>query len=302
MKCNICGGEMPHGESVCKFCGNVMPENKKPEPKPEVKYESPRTQHNDIDVPVDAQVYRNYEYTKKMYCQKCGRPLDGVTNKCIVCDRREVGSSSYEAQRYINAEGNPMAKKKSKKKQHTTRNIVLSILGLIALFTLTLLFTIGPLAEYLNIGFRIDREIKPSYTSDVEETQKPKNTWEPERDETPEPTEEATRKPEKTPTPHEEGDPVELRGGEYDYNTHTHLITEAELDKLTRQEIKFIYWEIFARHGLTFEGDELIEHFENKPWYMPTVSTEDEARAQFNDIEKRNEKTIFNYQKKMGWR
>lgn len=300
MKCNICGGEIPSGESVCKFCGNVMPENKKPESKPEARYEISRTQYDDIDVPVDAKVYRNNEFTRNMYCTKCGRPLDGATNKCIVCDRHEVSRNSYETQRKINVEENHMAKKKAKKNKHTTRNIILSILGLIALFAVTLLFTIGPMADYMGIGFKV--EDRPTPEPMTEQTQKPQNTWEPERITTPTPTETVTKKPERTATPQEEGDPVELRGGEYMYDSHTHLITEGELDELTRQEIKYIYWEIFARHGLTFDSDELVDYFEIQQWYIPTVSTEEEAKSQFNDIEKRNEKTIFNYQKKMGWR
>ncbi len=303
MKCNICGGDMPYGESVCKFCGNVMTENVKSTPvtasiPKEEAQEKPRVRHDDIDVPEDARVYRSHEYIRNPQCPKCGRPLDGTTNKCIVCDRQEVGRSKYQLQR--DTEEDLMAKKKSKKKKHTTRNIILSIFGLIILFALTMFFTVGPMADYLGIGFKIgERETPPPAT---EYTQKPKNTWEPDRDKTPEPTEEATRVPTKTPTPHEQGDPVKLRGGDYLYDTHTHLITEKELERMTRSEIRLIYWEIFARHGLTFEGD-LADYFEmNHKWYMPTTMDENEAKAKFNDIEKRNEKTIFDYQKKQGWR
>ncbi len=305
MKCNICGGEMPHGESVCKFCGNVMAENIKRTPivasiDENNEQDRPRVRHDDIDVPEDARVYRSHEYTRVPRCSKCGRPLDGATNKCIVCDRQEVGKNQYQSQMYKDTEDELMAKKKSKKKTHTTRNIILSIFGLIILFALTMFFTVGPMAEYLGIGFKIGEKETPPPVSEY--TQKPKNTWEPERDETPEPTEKTTKAPTKTPTPHEEGDPVKLRGGDYLYDTHTHLITEKELESMSRSEIRLIYWEIFARHGLTFEGD-LADYFEmNHSWYMPTTMDETEAKAQFNDIEKRNEKTIFNYQKKMGWR
>lgn len=304
MKCNICGGEMPYGESVCKYCGNVMPGKVNNEPQKtfqpqEPVAEPPRTPHNNIDVPLDARVYRTPERSGQRYCVKCGRPLDGVTNKCFVCERRELANEQINSRMSEKAEEDTMAKRKSKKKKNTTRNIILSILGLIVLFALAIWVAVGPIANYLGFDFVIPEKETPPPA--VEYTQKPKNTWEPERD-TPEPTEEPTKAPTKTPTPHEEGDPVKLRGGKYLYNTHTHLITDDELSKMTRSEIRYIYWEIFARHGLTFEGD-LADYFEmNHDWYMPTVSSEDEAKAEFNDIEKRNEKTIFNYQKKMGWR
>lgn len=201
-----------------------------------------------------------------------------------------------------------MAKKK--KKKNTGRKIVLSIVGLIILFALTLLVTIGPLADYLNIGFKIPERVEPTFST--EETQKPKNTWEPDREkETEAPAEKSTEKPkdksntkpQKTPVPHDEGDPVDLRGGEYLYDTHRREITENELKEMSRQEIKYIYWEIFARHGYTFETDELANYFEsNHSWYMPITTDETAVRDQFNSLERRNEKTIFNYQKKMGWR
>ncbi len=304
MKCNICGGEMPYGENVCKYCGNIMPnkvqaEPQKASPSPEPTAEPVRTPHDNIDVPLDAKVYRTPESARKMYCAKCGRPLDGVTNKCIVCERKELANEQINSRLFEEAEEDTMAKRKSKKKKNTTRNIILSILGLIALFALAIWVAVGPIANYLGFDFVIPEKQTPPPS--VEYTQKPHNTWEPERT-TPEPTEEATKEPTKTPTPHEEGDPVKLRGGKYEYNSHTHLITEEELSKMSRSEIRIIYWEIFARHGLTFDGD-LADYFENNhDWYMPTVSSEDEAKAEFNDIEKRNEKTIFNYQKKQGWR
>ncbi len=295
MKCNVCGGEIPHGDKVCKFCGNIISQNEKKEE--EKNIERPRYNHNDIDVPVDSEIYHTPPQRRTNYCHKCGRPLDGVTKKCVVCDARDVGQS-----RYRETENAQMAKKrKTKKKKNTARNIILSIVGLIILFTLTLLFTVGPLADHLGIGFKVQEAQTPPPS--VEYTQKPKNTWEPERDKnTPKPTEEPTKEPVRTPTPHEEGDPVENRGGEYLYPSHTHLITEAELKEMSRDKIRKIYWEIYARHGLTFEG-ELADYFEmNHSWYLPTTMSEDEAKRDFNDIEKRNEKTIFDYQKKQGWR
>ena len=77
------------------------------------------------------------------------------------------------------------------------------------LFALAIWVAVGPIANYLGFDFVIPEKETPPPA--VEYTQKPKNTWEPERD-TPEPTEEPTKAPTKTPTPHEEGDPQLLHG------------------------------------------------------------------------------------------
>ena len=303
MKCNICGGELGTGESVCKYCGNIINTSETIDIKPPLKKETPyqpRVTEEKAHTETGARVFRQPDVrNSNLYCVRCGRPLDGVTGKCIVCESEMVGRNT---QVYSKEEYN-MAKKK-KKKKNSARNITLSIIGLIVLFSATLLFSVGPLSEYLGIGGQTSEPdvIKPVQTQKA--TKEPE--WEPERDnketEKPEKTEKPTKAPIRTAAPKETGDPVELRGGEYEYKSHTHLITEAELDELTRQEIKYIYWEIYARHGYTFDG-ELADYFEtNHSWYIPTETDIAVVEAQFNDIEKRNQATIFNYLKKKGWR
>lgn len=194
-------------------------------------------------------------------------------------------------------------KKKKKKKQNRGRNIILSIIGLIILFMVAIMLALK-LAGVLGIG---------GFISNTEETPKPqetlpvvRQTWSPEIDSTPKPTDkptdEPTKKPERTPVPQEKGDPVELWGGAYEYRSNTHLITREELDALSRETIKHIYWEVYARHGYTFDG-ELADYFEtNHSWYIPTTTDIQSVEASFNDIEKRNIRTIYDYQKEKGWR
>ena len=302
MRCNICGGEMPEGQSTCKYCGNVMPlPEKKEEISPQVRRHIEMPPKHTQGTTPDMRVYQQNK-TQGGYCTKCGRPLDGVTQKCIVCDAAQVSRRAYTNEDYKNREIEIMAqKKKKKKKQNTMLKIFLAIIGMIILFSAAVYGAIK-LAGVLGIGGAKDED-----TQVVTVTDKPRNTADPNwkahiEEETPEPTEEPTKAPVRTPEPAETGDPVDVRGGEYLYPSDTHLISEGELKELSRLEIKRIYWEIYARHGYTFD-DDLADYFENNhKWYMPTTSDKAKVEAQFNSIEKRNIKTIFDYQKKMGWR
>lgn len=306
MKCNICGGELQAGDNVCKYCGNVMNISKSNESLEQTrKIEMPPRQHKKTDTePQRERVYQQPKHDTN-YCSRCGRPLDGVTHKCIVCDAQEVSRRAYVNEDYRNREINIMAqKKKKKKKTNIVRNTVLAILGMIVLFIVALIFAFKELPDWLGIGVTKDTE-----KSAVTVTSKPRNTADPNwkadvNDGKPaeEETEKPTEAPLRTPEPEPSGDPVDLRGGEYLYPSDTHVISEEELDAKSRQDIKLIYWEIYARHGYTFD-DEMADYFENNhQWYMPTTSDKAKVESKFNSIEKRNITTIEAYQKKKGWR
>ena len=312
MICNICGAEIPNGENTCKYCGNVMnvPERKenvdqtrrveipkRPDPKP------PVTHHYE-------NVYHDNRRNGK-YCIKCGRPLDGATNKCIVCDAAAVSRRAYTNEEFKNREMNIMAQKRKKKKQtNTVLKVTLAILATILLFLAAIIFALG-MSKRLGIGGNDDN----STNSSVTVTYKPKKTadpdWEPENIGTPRPTAKPTVKPTdepvRTPVPNSTADPVDERGGKYLYDTDKKVITVNELDKYKnqsngRETIKRIYWEIYARHGYTFD-DDLADYFETShSWYMPTTSDKSEVESQFNSYEKENIKIIEDYQRKQGWR
>lgn len=302
MICNVCGGEIRFGDNVCKYCGNVVntsKETKNVEITREIEM-PPKTSPKNEYTREYVTLYRENRDNSN-YCDKCGRPLDGITKKCIVCDAKEVSRRAYINGEFKNREMNNMAQKKKKKKQRNTALLVtLTVLSTIILFLFAIIFA-AKIADKWGIGSSNDK------SSSVTMTHKPKTTadpnWEAEIDDddnknTPEPTEHIIR----TPIPESTADPVTERGGEYLYDTHTTLISQEELKELERQEIKYIYWEIYARHGYTFDG-ELADYFENNhSWYMPTTSDLSKAESRFNDIEKRNIKTIEQYQREQGWR
>lgn len=296
MKCNICGGELPYGENICKYCGNVMnlPKNE--------TINKPKN----VDMPPRYEGVRPKDEILRQespeYCGKCGRVLDPVTHKCGECSSAEYKTRNYEN---YNKRVNDMPKKT--KKKHTARNIILAIIGMIVLFVITLLIAFNKLPEWLGIGVTQNDEDVPvvTYTTSPRNTANP--DWVADTGETKQTAKPVTptKEPVRTPVPAPTGDPVELRGGSYIYPSDSKVITDKELDSMTRQEIKYIYWEIYARHGYTFDDEleELADYFEsNHEWYMPLTSDEEKVKAEFNKEERSNIEIIEKYQKDKGWR
>ncbi len=147
MKCSICGSELKPGVITCPFCGNEnKPEkiddiastkiyNSKPKPR---DYTSRR-----VSEPIEDDEYEVREYTvqrgggrpRESFCSKCGRPLDGITRKCVVCDAAEVSRDGYR--RVKAPESDPARSTANRKKKNKAGKIALIIAGLLVLFTVT---------------------------------------------------------------------------------------------------------------------------------------------------------------------
>ena len=56
--------------------------------------------------------------------------------------------------------------------------------------------------------------------------------------------------------------------------SNTRLLTRAEVEAHTKEELRLARNEIYARHGMIFGGD-LAEYFSSKSWYRGTISGED---------------------------
>lgn len=316
MKCKICGAEYSEDVSVCKFCGNNM-------------------ENEGID-----SYYKRLGGSAKrnnrpniLYCTNCGKTLNMETFKCDTCDapaiiekpkieppnpvKRErpkpIKSSEPERKAYndevidyrktyYSGDGLRSDMKKNKNKV-STKKIVLSVLGLM------LLFAISVTAFYFIISKTLNKDKQPIPTANptaVAEisptevpTEKAESTVKPVK-RTEKPTEKASKATEK-PTDKPTNKPSESMSKSL-YPTDKRIITQKELEALSREEIKLIYYEIYARHGMTFDDDFLIEYFENRKGYVPTETDEEEVEAKFNDKERENIKVIEEYQIEQGWR
>lgn len=58
-------------------------------------------------------------------------------------------------------------------------------------------------------------------------------------------------------------------------HSNTKRLTRDDLQGLTKEELRLARNEIFARHGMIFEKEDLDTYFATKSWYKPTVAYDD---------------------------
>ena len=71
------------------------------------------------------------------------------------------------------------------------------------------------------------------------------------------------------------------------------LLTSAELIGLSKQDLKIMRNEIFARHGYIFKTTEMKSHFVNQTWYRGQY---DDVTSYLSEIEKQNIELIKKYE------
>lgn len=100
------------------------------------------------------------------------------------------------------------------------------------------------------------------------------------------------------------GDTSPNSGLDYILPTDTQYITSVELMQLNKEEVVLARNEIYARHGYSFQSENIRTYFEGKSWYHanPNVNASTFGTAQMNDIERANLETIQQYEKDMGWK
>ncbi len=303
MKCNICGAEFYSGEKECKYCGNELPEvfQTRAESKPAETGKSNAEIHSpDEKISENAERHVFVPKSEKQYCAKCGRPLEGNTGKCIVCEASEVGKYRKDITKE-NAEEYDMSgsrKRKRKKKGHSIAVFLILFVVMILLFFVSVYFGVELLG-----GLSKDEEATetPHPPTEIIATSQPKpaRTPEPVDTDTNDNSDEASAT---EPSADRPEDVISYYGGEYLFPSYEKIISENDLDKLERQDIKLILQEIYARYGFTFEDDDLVEYFESQSWYVPTTTDIKEVESKLNKYEKENIEIIEKYQRKKGWR
>ena len=86
-------------------------------------------------------------------------------------------------------------------------------------------------------------------------------------------------------------------------NSATHLYMGDELAAMSDWELYIARNEIFARHGRTFQKEDLQSYFDGQEWYEPRYSP-DEFDAMvgtlLNDTERANASTILSIEQERG--
>ena len=60
--------------------------------------------------------------------------------------------------------------------------------------------------------------------------------------------------------------------GGYYHITSSRLLTEEDIKGKTKNELKIMRNEIFARHGYIFGSKDMKQYFSKQSWYRPTTS------------------------------
>ena len=93
-------------------------------------------------------------------------------------------------------------------------------------------------------------------------------------------------------------DEVEEMEGYILPNSSNELLTEADLEGLSNEELRIARNEIAARHGRKFKDEELNAYFNSKEWYIGRIEPDDfDTEYELNRIEKENMDFIKKHEK-----
>lgn len=301
MKCSICGAELEYGSNICKYCGNIE------------KAAAPEL------IPEDAPEYDGIEYTRTFDIQRktndrpksegIGAVLPEIPDKPPVYKPPVVEENlqeNYEETISAGSEndmGAGKTRKNGKKNNHPVRTAVIMVLVMIVIFAVT--FSVF----FRLLGGSFSREEptdtpSPEATLPVVAAEQDVFTQAP----TQKPASSAAKKPQKTEKAPEEKKTEtpkateDTRSSDYLFDSSHNVIRESELEVRSREEIKLIYYEIYARHGYDFQDTGLKEYFLGKTWYEPVTGHREAAESEFNAVERENIEVIEAYQREQGWR
>lgn len=86
-------------------------------------------------------------------------------------------------------------------------------------------------------------------------------------------------------------------------NSDKEYLTDADVEKLTEEELGFARNEIIARHGRIYTNEKYKAYFESKSWYKGTIEPEvfdANYENELNEIEKANVELIKKYEEKFS--
>ena len=100
------------------------------------------------------------------------------------------------------------------------------------------------------------------------------------------------------------GEKVDLFGGKSDYvdihyiipNSDSRMLSDSDLQGITRNDLTLARNEIYARHGRMFKDDDIRAYFESQAWYAGIVPADQFSDSVLSKIEKANISTIKAYE------
>ena len=113
----------------------------------------------------------------------------------------------------------------------------------------------------------------------------------------PVPTEEPETEPAPEPTPEPTASPVVTSSSQLIPGSSSEPLSESDLEGLSAEEVRIARNEIYARHGLIFQSEDLQEYFSSQDWYQGT--TTDADSISLSEVEIENIEKIVDYEETM---
>lgn len=234
--------------------------------------------------------------SKETSCPQCGHPVRPEETYCGSC-------GAYLAKK-TGPQSRPEAQRKSRKNKQGSKNTGLLICAVI--LGAAVLVSGAMLAGWM-IYQKSQGDSEPFPTQAATASPLPSASAVPSDQPAVSPSAQPTVEPAAalaTPVPPavQSNSAVQPAGGYYVFPSDQQYLTDTYLNARSREEIRLILNEMYARHGYIFTSEANRQYFSAQPWYTPRYQTQEEAEAFFNSIERSNKEKIAAYEKARGWR
>ena len=78
-------------------------------------------------------------------------------------------------------------------------------------------------------------------------------------------------------------------------DSDTRTLTEADVRRMSQDQIQTAINEIYARHGYKFKDQGIFNYFSQFDWYHPITTDQEDAKRQFNSTENYNVELLQKY-------
>lgn len=85
------------------------------------------------------------------------------------------------------------------------------------------------------------------------------------------------------------------------YDSDRRYVTGADLDRLTKEQLRLARNEIYARKGRMFNDQNLQSYFNSRSWYQGSIAPANFNESMFNDYERANAYFIADYERLKGY-
>lgn len=244
-----------------------------------------------------------------MNCPNCNHPMDDDAFFCKNCGAWIIQKDQPDAEKPVQ----PKPRRKPSKRRVRRRNLMIACLMLVLVLAVVAIYFLA-LAPMLRgedgtqtpNTVQTDPNTEPTDSNPQGETPTPDQpTDETDSmvppDQTTDPGDDTTVPPDAPTEPDEPEVPdTPAETAHYLLPSDSRLITESDLQGMSREDVALARNEIYARHGRTFRNETYQAYFDSQSWYTPDPNYSDDT-VNLSETEKANAQFILSYEQAQGW-